>query len=201
LIKRRPARLEASDKAWECIQPCYREARIPDASEGEPPGRTFVATRRVSRVLGDRVSNSVEHHFLLTLVQGCTTCAWCIYTRSTSDDCCESTCERNLLRVLPGGVLGSRMYGGYHNVCSGCSSRMRVTERVSGTQPLYSPWLPLRHRQAVQAEGGRDDCDLDALPGCEDRRSLRFDLAASRTDVRDFGPIKLIEGAPQTAKP
>ena len=86
----------------------------------------------------------------------------------------EGTGERDLLCVLPRGVLGSYVYGRYHDVCSGCSSTLRLIDQVLGAHPLHGPWLALRHGEAVQAEGGRDDRDLDALPGGEDRRPLRF---------------------------
>src|SRR4029453_6713549 len=53
---RRPARLVAGDKCGNVFGLAHRKAPIPDPSEGEPPGRSFAATRRVGRVLGDCVS-------------------------------------------------------------------------------------------------------------------------------------------------
>ena len=70
-----------------------------------------------------------------------------------------------------------------------------------GVGPLDGPRLALRHREPVQAKGGRDDADLDALLGGEDRRPLGFGLGTSRAHMRDLGPIKIIEVRFRPAKP
>jgi hypothetical protein len=103
--------------------------------------------------------------------------------------------EPKLLGVLARGVLGPHVHSGEHNVCSGDPSTMRLSQQVLGAHPLHGPGFALWHGNAVQAEGGGDDPDLDSLPSREDRWTLGFGLGTSRAGVGDLGVIKTIESA------
>src|SRR5215211_3650764 len=77
---------------------------------------------------------------------------------------------------------------------------MRLTQQTTGAHSVYRPRFACGHGDTVQAEGGRDNRDLDSLPSREDRRTLGFGLGASCTGVLDLRTIKIIEGPLQAGK-